>query len=56
MTQARAVPQPAGRLVVAGGLALAVALALYALGRAHTPNYTMGLLGQHGLAVNRLKA
>jgi len=56
MTQARAVPRPAGRLAVAGGLALAVAVALYALGRTHTPNYTMGLLGQHGIAVNHLKA
>ena len=56
MTQARAVPRPAGRLAVAGGLALAVAVALYALGRVHTPDYTMGLLGQHGGAVNRLKA
>jgi Family of unknown function (DUF6529) len=56
MTQARAVPRPAGRLAVAGGLALAVAVALYALGRVHTPDYAMGLLGQHGGAVNRLKA
>src|SRR5512133_1820174 len=56
MTQARTVPQPAGRLAVAGGLGLAVAVALYALGQTHTPSYTMGLLGQHGLAVNRLKA
>src|SRR5512132_487305 len=56
MTQARTVPQPAGRLAVAGGLALAVAVALYAVGRTHTPSYTMGLLGQHGLAVNRLTA
>src|SRR5512132_1512574 len=56
MTQARTVPLPAGRLAVAGGLALAVAVALYALGQTHTPSYTMGLLGQHGLAVNRLKA
>src|SRR4029453_5105361 len=56
MTQAHAVPRPAGRLAVAGGLALAGAVALYALGRAHTPDYAMGLLGQHGGAVNRLKA
>ena len=52
MTQAGAVPRPAGRLAVAGGLALAVAVALYALGRVHTPDYAMGLLGQHGGAVN----
>jgi len=41
---------------VAGGLAVAVTLALYAFGRAHVPDYTMGLLGHHGAAVNRLKA
>jgi len=56
MTPARAVPRPAGRLAVAGGLALVVAAALYAFGRTHPPAYAMGLLGQHGLAVNRLKA
>jgi hypothetical protein len=56
MTLAHSVPRPAGRLAVAGGLALVVAMALYAFGRAHTPGSTMGLFGQHGLAVNRLKA
>jgi hypothetical protein len=56
MTPARAVPQPAGRLAVAGGLALVVAVALYTFGQTHTPSYTMGLFGQHGVAVNRLKA
>jgi hypothetical protein len=56
MTPARAVPQPAGRLAVAGGLALVVAVALYAFGRTHTPAYAMSLFGQHGVAVNRLKA
>jgi hypothetical protein len=56
MTPARAVPRPAGRLAVAGGLALVVAVALYAFGRTHTPSYTMGLFGQHGVAVNRVKA
>jgi Family of unknown function (DUF6529) len=56
MTPARAVPRPAGRLAVAGGLALVVAVALYTFGRTHTPSYTMGLFGQHGIAVNRLKA
>jgi hypothetical protein len=56
MTPARAVPRPAGRLAVAGGLALVVAVALYAFGQTHTPSYTMGLFGQHGIAVNRLKA
>jgi hypothetical protein len=53
---ARPGPRAAGRLAVAGGLALVVAVALYAVGRAHTPSSTMGLLGQHGFAVNRLKA
>jgi hypothetical protein len=42
MTLVHAGPRPAGRLAVAGGLALAVALALFAFGRAHTPNFTMG--------------
>ena len=56
MTAARSVPRPAGRLAAAGGLALLVAMALFGFGRAHTPSYTMGLLGQHGVAVNRLKA
>jgi hypothetical protein len=56
MTPARAVPRPAGRLAVAGGLALVVAVALYTFGQTHTPSYTMGLFGQHGVAVNRLKA
>jgi uncharacterized membrane protein len=51
MTPARAVPRPAGRLAVAGGLALVVAAALYAFGRTHTPAYAMGLFGQHGVAV-----
>jgi len=56
MTPTRAVPRPAGRLALAGGLALAVAVALYEIGRTHTPSYTMGLFGQHGVAVYRLKA
>ena len=56
MTLARTVPRPAGRLAVAGGLALAVTVVLYAFGRTHTPNAIMGLFGQHGLAGNRLKA
>jgi hypothetical protein len=56
VTPARAVPQPAGRLAVAGGLALVVAVALYTFGQTHTPSYTMGLFGQYGVAVNRLKA
>ena len=42
--------------MVAGGLALVVTIALYTFGQTHTPNYTMGLFGQHGIAVNRLKA
>ena len=56
MTAARAAPRSAGRLAAAGGLALLVAVALYAFGRTHTPAYAMGLFGQHGVAVNRLKA
>lgn len=56
MTPARPAARPAGRLAVAGGLALAVAVALYGFGRTHAPSYTMGLFGQHGAAVNRLKA
>ncbi len=56
MMPGRAVPRPAGRLALAGGLALAVAAALYVIGRTHTPSYTMGLFGQHGVAVYRLKA
>jgi hypothetical protein len=51
MTPARAVPRPAGRLAVAGGLALVVAVALYAFGRTHTPSYAMGLFGHHGVTV-----
>jgi hypothetical protein len=56
MTPARAVLRPAGRLAVVGGPALVVAVALYIFGQTHTPSYTMGLFGQHGIAVNRLKA
>ncbi|HEX8134537.1 MAG TPA: DUF6529 family protein [Actinomycetes bacterium] len=56
LAAARAGPRAAGRLAVAGGLALVVAVALYTLGRAHTPDYTMGLLGWYGLAADRLKA
>jgi hypothetical protein len=56
LAAARAGPRAAGRLAVAGGLALVVAVALYAVGRAHTPDFTMGLLGRHGLAAGRLKA
>lgn len=55
MTPTRAV-SPARRLALAGGLALAVALVLFVIGRTHTPSYTMGLFGQHGVAVFRLKA
>jgi len=56
LTPAGALPGSARRLVVAGGLAVAVTLALYAFGRAHVPDSTMGLLGHHGAALNRLKA
>ncbi|MEU0967624.1 DUF6529 family protein [Streptomyces sp. NPDC005917] len=45
---------------VAGFLAVllpvAVAVGVYAFGRTHTPDYTTGLFGQHGVGVNDLKA
>jgi Family of unknown function (DUF6529) len=56
MSLARTGPRPASRLALAGALAVAVGLVLYAAGRAHAPDYAMGLLGRHGPAVNRLKA
>ena len=48
--------RPAGRLAAAGALALGVSAALFAYGRAHPPDYAMGLLGRHGVAVNGLKS
>lgn len=52
----RATSAPTGRLALAAGIAVAVALGLYAFGRAHTPDYAMGLFGRHGAAAIRLKA
>ena len=47
---------PAGaRLALAGGLAVVVAAAVYAVGRVHTPDYTMGLFGRSGGGAIRLK-
>jgi hypothetical protein len=53
---ARAVPWRADRLALAVGLAVVVAVILYAIGRAHAPDYAMGLFGRHGTAAIRLKA
>jgi len=47
---------PAGRLALAAGIAAAVALGLFAVGRLHRPDYAMGLFGRHGAAALRLKA
>ena len=48
---------PAGaRLALAGGLAVVVAAAVYAVARVHTPEYTTELFGRSGLAAIRLKA
>ncbi|MGW2896960.1 DUF6529 family protein [Streptomyces sp. NPDC001212] len=45
---------------VAGFLAallpVAVAVGIYAFGRTHTPDYTSGLFGRHGVGANDLKA
>jgi hypothetical protein len=56
ITRARVVPRPAGRLALAAGIAVVVVVALYTLGRVHTPAETMGLFGRHGIAAIRLKA
>jgi hypothetical protein len=45
-----------GRLVAAGLLAATVTVALYVIGRVHTPNYTVSLFGQAGLAAIMLKS
>jgi hypothetical protein len=52
----RGIPPVPVRLALAGGLAVAVAAAVYAVGRAHTPDYAMSLLGRSGLAAIRVKA
>ncbi|MET8050830.1 DUF6529 family protein [Streptosporangium sp. NPDC005286] len=44
------------RPAVAAGLALAVAAALYAFGRIHTPDYAGSLFGRRGNDANLLKA
>ena len=49
-------PLSGGRLALAGGFGVAVAAAVYAVGRVHTPDYAMGLFGRSGVAVVRLKA
>jgi Family of unknown function (DUF6529) len=49
-------PSAAVRLALAAGLAAVVAAAIFAVGRAHTPDYTMGLFGRSGVAAIRLKA
>ena len=48
--------QATGRLAAAGLLAAAVTAALYVIGRVHTPNYTVSLFGQAGLAAITLKS
>jgi len=50
------IPPARARLALAGGLAVAVAVAVYAVSRVHSPDYTMGLFGRSGLAGIRLKA
>ncbi|MFJ2304095.1 DUF6529 family protein [Streptomyces sp. NPDC087787] len=42
--------------LLAALLPLAVAVGLYAFGRTHTPDYTSGLFGRHGVGVYDLKA
>ena len=44
------------RLTVIGLLAVGVAVGLYAVGRLHTPNYTISLFGQAGLDAVALKS
>ena len=50
------IPSAGARLALAGGVAVVVAAAVYAVGRVHTPDYTMGLFGRSGIAAIRLKA
>ena len=53
----RATPSgAASRLVLAGGLAVVVAVAVYVVGRMVTPHYSTGLFGRSGIAGIRLKA
>jgi hypothetical protein len=46
----------AARLAVIGLVAVVVSGAIYAVGRLHTPNYTLSLFGQAGLAAVSLKS
>ncbi|MFE2700227.1 DUF6529 family protein [Streptomyces mirabilis] len=50
--------RPARRVAgfLAALLPVAVAVGLFAFGRTHTPDYTSGLFGQHGVGVIDLKA
>jgi hypothetical protein len=56
MSLARAAPGPVGRLALAGGVALAVVLALLLIGQVHAPVDTTTLFGRQGVAAIRLKA
>lgn len=57
MGETRTSPHPARlRLTGAAGLVLAVAAALYAFGRIHTPDYASTLFGRRGSDANLLKA
>jgi hypothetical protein len=56
ITRARVAARPSRRLALAAGIALVVALALFAIGRVHAPDQTMGLFGRYGVAAIRLKA
>ena len=49
-------PKAAVRLTGIGLSAAAVSAALYAVGRLHSPNYTVSLFGQTGLAAVTLKS
>jgi len=51
-----AIPAGGARVVLAAGLALLVAAAVYAVGQAVTPDYSMGLFGRSAVAAIRLKA
>jgi len=44
------------RVAIIGLIGAAVAVVLYIIGRAHTPDYTIGLFGATGLGVYRIKS
>ena len=48
--------RPTARLAGIGLLAAGVAVALYVVGRLHTPNYTFSLFGRVGLGALMLKS